>query len=171
MFSLDYRTMSQTLERMRYTGSVEATISSGTFAQGTVFLEVQRGVIQSCMLVTANGQQISDFQQITEQLERAGLLAWRLARMPGERIDRDPASLTRSAQFQRADLSATCYPQHLDADPAWVSTWPLIQRQVYNLCTGQYSEQDIARLLRYPSQGLLNVFNELEQMGVVKRRF
>ena len=40
-FSLDYRTICQTLLKMHYTGTVKAAISSGTFAGGTVFLQFQ----------------------------------------------------------------------------------------------------------------------------------
>lgn len=182
MFSLDYQTMSQTLQRMRYTGSAEASIPTGAFAKGTVLLEVQRGVIRSCIVVTTDGQQVNDPKQIAEQLARAGLLEWRLTTTSGNRLGVDypsPPSVppSRPEQFPHPNtlgeqlLSATAYPQRLPADPAWMSAWPFIYRQVYNLSTGQYSEQDIARLLRYPPLDLLNIFNELENMGVLKRRF
>lgn len=181
IFSLDYRTMSQALQRMRYTGSVEASVPSGAFAKGVVLLEVQRGVVQSCIVVTRDGQQVNDSKRIAEELTRAGLLEWRLTSAPGDSSERELApaypsfALTQEpwphppATFGAQVLSATSYPQHVPADPAWISTWPLIHRQVYNLSTGQYSEQDIARLLRYSPPNLLTVLNELESMGVLKR--
>src|SRR5690242_7637346 len=87
MFSLDYRTMQQTLQRTRYTGSVEASIPSGAFAKGRVLLEVQRGVIQSCIVIAKNGQQIQDYKQITEELARPDLLEWRLIPSAGRPPD------------------------------------------------------------------------------------
>lgn len=181
MFSLDYRTMSQTLQRMRYTGSVEAGIPSGAFAKGAVLLEVQRGVIRSCIVVTKNGQQIDDPKRIMEELARAGLLDWHLTGAPGNHPERAQAHLyssfapayesgARTPQTLEAQvLSATSYPQRVQVDPTRISTWPLIHRQVYNLSTGQYSEQDIAHLLRYSPPDLLTVLNELERMGVLQR--
>lgn len=180
IFSLDYRTMSQTLQRMRYTGSVEASIPSGAFAKGVILLEVQKGVVQSCFVVTRDGQQFNDPKRIAEELTRAGLLEWHLISGPGGLSAREQKSAPSSAPAQEPwpyppttsgaqVLSATSYPQHVPADPAWISTWPLIHRQVYNLSTGQYSEQDIARLLRYSPPDLLTVLNELESMGVLKR--
>lgn len=180
MFSLDYRTICQTLQRMRYTGLVEATIPSGVFAKGTVILEVQTGVIQTCMVVTSKGQRVTNLKQITEQLARIDLFEWRLLARAGSSDSvgeqtfpyfasaQEPGPLIFSGEAQ--PRLTPLYPQRLDSDPAWVSTWPLIYRQVYNLSTGQYSEQDIARLLHYSPIDLLHVFTELENMGVLKRQ-
>ena len=65
--------------------------------------------------------------------------------------------------------SQTSHPRRLPANPEWVRTWPVMHRHVYNLSTGEYSEQDIARLLRYPFADLLNILKDLERMEVIRR--
>jgi hypothetical protein len=187
IFSLNYQTMAQALQRMRYTGSVEARVPSGSFAKGIVFLEVQKGVIQSCFVITARGQQVNNIKLIEEQLARCGMLEWRLKASseqstspmrtpspthpfpPAERPGQIPNQPPSPTPPESTVLSATCYPQHLPADSAWFSTWPFVHRQVYKLSTGKYSEQDIARLLHYSPNDLQKVFQELENLGVLKR--
>ena len=185
MFSLDYQTFSQTLQRMRYTGSVTAAIPSGAFARGQVFLEVRKGVIQTCIVTRVNGQQIDDHQQIGIQLSQCGLLEWHLSPATKGASTVEKKQTTASLSFSvfdekasqssfptssnPADFVSINYPQRLPADPAWMSTWSRFHRQVYNLCTGQYSEQDIARLLRYPLEDLQSVLSELEHAGVLLR--
>jgi ABC-type Mn2+/Zn2+ transport system ATPase subunit len=68
-------------------------------------------------------------------------------------------------------LSPTSYPQRVPIDTSRMNTWPFSHRQVYNLSTGQYSEQDIARMLRYPPKDLLTIFKELERLEVLIRGF
>ena len=190
MFSLNYQLMTQTLQRMHYTGMAQATIPSGPFAGGTILLQVQSGTIVASTIVMPDGRRVTDPQQIVERMQPIHVLEWDLMAKP---VSLSPASEARSLQISPTPtpaptpgehdthpasgpspdagaLSSYSYPRRVPVDPAWMSTWPFVYRQVYNLSTGQYSEQDIGRLLRYPLTELIKVFDDLQRMRIIQRR-
>ena len=186
MFSLDYGTVSQTLLKMHYTGTVKAAVSSGTFAGGTVFLQFQDGTIQNRVVVMKDGRQVSNPKLIDDQLVQSGLLDWHVAMLPqtdasDEQVSSQPPissepvtplPLTQQEPTPSPEpttSSQTLHPRRLPANPEWIRTWPVMHRHVYNLSTGEYSEQDIARLLRYPFADLLNILKDLERIEVIQR--
>ena len=183
-FSLDYSTICQTLLKMHYTGTVKAAISSGTFAGGTVFLQFQGGAVQARVVVMGDGRPVNNPTLIDEQLTQSGLLDWHVtmlsqtdssdeqvtAQSPVLAAPVAPLPQQESAPSPEPTMSSqTPHPRRLPANPEWVRTWPVMHRHVYNLSTGEYSEQDIARLLRYPFTDLLNILKDLERMEVIQR--
>ncbi len=186
MFSLDYGTVRQTLLKMHYTGTVKAAVPSGTFAGGTIFLQFQDGAIQNRVVVMKDGRQVSNPTLIDEQLVQSALLDWHVAMLPqtdasDEQVPSLPPVSSRAVTplpLTQQELtpspepppsSQTLHPRRLPANPEWIRTWPVMHRHVYNLSTGEYSEQDIARLLRYPFADLLNILKDLERMEVIQR--
>ncbi|MBA2679731.1 MAG: hypothetical protein H0U76_15200 [Ktedonobacteraceae bacterium] len=199
MFSLNYQLMTQTLQRMHYTGIAQAAIPSGPFAEGVLILHVQSGKILTIAVVMPNGQHITNVQLITERLLSINVLEWNLTANPASTSSSSqaatppqappppsrsptpppstpgtqmpPTSPAFPAPLPDASvLSPHSYPQRAPVDPTWVSTWPFMYRQVYNLSTGHYSEQDIGRLLRYPLTELVKVFDDLQRMNAIRRR-
>lgn len=203
MFSLSYQLMTQTLQRMHYTGMAQATIPSGPFAGGSLFLHVQSGKLLAIAVMMPDGKHVTDIQLITERLQHIDMLEWNLTANPvsmspsGEAVTpsqslptqplppspstptpRSPTPLPGDLDAQAPPppspdagvLSPHSYPQRTPVDPALMSTWPFMYRQVYNLSTGHYSEQDIGRLLRYPLGELVKVFDDLQRMNVIQRR-
>ncbi len=183
-FSLDYDTIRQTLLKMRYTGTAKATIPSGTFAGGTVFLQFQGGTIQARVVVMRDGRPVNNTTLLDEQLAQIALLDWDVTmlaqtdssdgQVPAQPpVSSEPvAPLPQQEQAPFPELtpsSPTLRPRRLPANPEWIRTWPVMHRHVYNLSTGEYSEQDIARLLRYPFADLLNILKDLERMEVIQR--
>jgi hypothetical protein len=189
MFSLSYQLMTQTLQRMHYTGTAQATIPSGPFVGGTLSLHVQSGKLLANAVVMPDGRQITDTRLIIESLRHVDVLEWNLTANPAST---SPSSETvtplqpftphsptplpdvpnrQTPPSSGADvLSPYSYPRRMPVDPTWMSTWPFMYRQVYNLSTGHYSEQDIGRLLRYPLDELVKVFDDLQRMNVIQRR-
>lgn len=202
MFSLSYQLMTQTLQRMHYTGMAQTTIPSGPFAEGTLFLHVQSGKILAIAVVMPDGRHVTDIQLIIERLQPISLLEWNLTANPASMSPSSGAAITASSpnppssssptptprsptpppgaldahpmppdsSVEAGVLSPHSYPRRAPVDPAWMSTWPFMYRQVYNLSTGHYSEQDIGRLLRYPLTELVKVFDDLQRMNVIQRR-
>ena len=199
MFSLSYQLMAQTLQRMHYTGMAQATIPSGPFAGGSLILYVQNGKLLAIAVILPDGKHVTDVQLITERLQQVDMLEWNLTANPaGTSSSSATATPTQplpppspSAPTPRFPtpppgaldgqppltsspdagvLSPHSYPRRAPVDPAWMSTWPFMYRQVYNLSTGHYSEQDIGRLLRYPLTELVKVFDDLQRMNVIQRR-
>ncbi len=188
MFSLSYQLMTQTLQRMHYTGMAQATIPSGLLAGGTVFLQVQSGKILAGIVVTADGKHVTDAQLITENLLQISMLEWNLTANPTNifpaPLPTPPAPTPIPPSFpseqdartppipssETGALSPYSYPRRVPVDPTLMSTWPFVYRQVYNLSTGHYSEQDIGRLLRYPQAELVKAFDDLQRMHVIQRR-
>ncbi len=192
MFSLDYDTICQIIERMGYTGVVEATIPTGKYRHGKIILHVQEGNIQKRLVITANKQEMTDAKRISHDLSKFSFLEWDLfpltkissseekhpsslqpiplsAATPERAAGEESHKFTPSAAAAFQTLSATSYPRRLPVDAARLNTWPFIHRQVYNLSTGQYSEQDMARFLRSAPADLLKVLKDLECMEVVLR--
>lgn len=198
MFSLNYQLMTETLQRMHYTGMAQATIPSGPFAGGAILLQVQSGTILASVVVMPDGKHITDTQLIAERLLRVNVLEWDLMANPTSMSPANetkppsqplpaspPTSIPPSptpppgtqdaypASTSPSDagmLSPYSYPRRVPVDPAVMSVWPFMYRQVYNLSTGHYSEQDIGRLLRYPLAELVKVFDDLQRMNVIQRR-
>ncbi len=191
MFSLEYKNISQALRTMRYTGSARAEITSGVLMGSLVILAVRDGEMVSSIIVMPDGVQLQNEQQVRKVLEQAGILEWRLLEalrfkdgqtkkalkpmfpkgpQPTPEIsDTTGPLLDPTSRPNVYYLSATSFPMRRFVDASWVRTWPYIYRQVYNLANGQYSEQDIARLLRFPPSALLRVFSDLEKMEVLQR--
>ncbi len=204
MFSLSYQLMTQTLQRMHYTGIAQATIPSGPFAGGSLLLHVQNGKLLAIAVILLDGKHVTDIQLITERLQQVDMLEWNLTANPSSTSPSSetanpsqslptqplpPSSSTPTPHFPTPPpgaldaqpspapspdaggvLSPHSYPRRAPVDPAWMSTWPFMYRQVYNLSTGHYSEQDIGRLLRYPLTELVKVFDDLQRMNVIQRR-
>ncbi len=203
MFSLSYQLMTQTLQRMHYTGIAQATIPSGPFAGGSLLLHVQNGKLLAIAVILPDGKHVTDIQLITERLQQVDMLEWNLTANPSSTSpSSETASPSQSLSTQPLPpplsaptphfptpppgaldaqpsptsspdagvLSPHSYPRRTPVDPAWMSTWPFMYRQVYNLSTGHYSEQDIGRLLRYPLTELVKVFDDLQRMNVIQRR-
>jgi hypothetical protein len=183
-FSLDYGTILQTLLKMRYSGTVKAAVPSGAFAGGTVFLQFQGGTVQARVVVMGDGRPVSNSTLLDEQLAQLGLLDWNVtmfslpASSDGQLPLQPPVSpesvaplpmQERTSFSELSPSSQTIRPRRLPANPEWIRTWPVMHRHVYNLSTGEYSEQDIARLLRYPFADLLNILKDLERMEVIQR--
>ena len=198
MFSLSYQLMTQTLQRMHYTGMAQTTIPSGPFAEGTLFLQVQSGKILAIVVVMPDRKHITDMQLIMERLLPIPVMEWNLMANPASMSPSSEAATPPQSPPQpsptlaphpptpppgalnaqtppapspeAAVLSPYSYPRRAPVDPAVMSTWPFVYRQVYNLSTGHYSEQDIGRFLRYPLTELVKVFDDLQRMNVIQRR-
>ncbi len=196
MFSLNYQLMTQTLQRMHYTGMAQAIIPSGPFAEGTILLQVQGGIILASTIMMPDGKYVTDTQLIAERMRAIHVLEWDLTAnlaslspagepptppppgyptptwpstsMPGSGEHNAFPSPTPS--LDAGALSQYSYPRRTPVDPTLMNNWPFIYRQVYNLSTGQYSEQDIGRLLHYPLTELIKVFDDLQRMKIIQRR-
>jgi hypothetical protein len=175
MYSVDYSTLRQIIERFLYTGIFRARVVSSRSQprDGYIELQVREGIIQTCIFITTQGQ-VYKWDQWEIQLAQFGILNWELTSLQSlEPMPQAPSS-TSPAHSQQSPAgeqkqSLAKIPCHATAlSSSQLRQLPMLYRQVYSLIDGKRQCSDIAIMLHKSQQEIERIFSDLGQQGLIK---
>jgi hypothetical protein len=177
MFSVNYSTLLQIIERSLYTGIFRAKVTPSRFQprDGYIELHVKGGVIETCHFITRQGQ-VDKWDQWESQLAQFGTLSWELTPLQASRLIREVSPSTLPAHSQQLPAveqkrSLVQIPHHTKALPSWqLHQMPRLHRQVYSLIDGKRQCSDIANVLHKSRQEINRIVDDLGKQGLIQLR-
>jgi hypothetical protein len=170
MYSLNYNMVVQVLRQFNYSGETHADIPAQVALKGGghAILNVQNGVIISCLILNKNGQKLYHNAEAQNLLLRIGVLEWELAPLAPSQPTAS-AYLSPPAQPKNTYHNVHVRPLRRVLPRNEMRGWSSLQRSVYFLCDGIHSCEQIAKLLSRPPNVIEQVIHNLQALGVIEK--